>query len=114
MGRGTGYRLPTEAEWEYACRAGTTTAFNTRNAIAALDQAGWYGACSDPKGKREKRTNRVGQKKTNLFGPFDMHGNVFECCDDVYDARAYGSCGGMTTDPRVTSGSESRVLRGGS
>ena len=109
-----GYRLPTEAEWEYACRAGTTTAYHTGNTIASLDQAGWWGAHADPWGTSEKRTNRVGQKTPNGFGMFDMHGNVFEWCEDLYDDKAYSKRSGTTTDPLVTVGPQYRVLRGGS
>ena len=109
---GTGYRLPTEAEWEYSCRAGTTSAYHTGSSLASLDQAGWYGAYSIPTGNSEKRTNRVGQKTANAFGLFDMHGNVWEWCDDIYDAKSYSNRSGTTVDPLQTS--ESRVLRGGS
>lgn len=75
--KANGYRLPTEAEWEYACKAGTNTDFYTGNASrkiidSALDKAGWY--CSNSEGK----THRVGQKVPNSFGLYDMHGNVWE------------------------------------
>jgi len=111
---GTGYRLPTEAEWEYACRAGSVTIWHTGNTLASLNEAGWWGAYSTPTGNSEKRPNRVGQKSKNAFGLYDMHGNVYEWCFDVFDVAAYGNRLGTTLDPLVTSGSEQRVLRGGS
>ena len=113
---GNGYRLPTEAQWEYACRANaaTPTLWHTGNTLASLNEAGWWGAYSTPAGNSEKRTNRVGQKVANSFGLYDMHGNVYEWCFDVHDESVYGSRSGITSDPVVTSGSESRVLRGGS
>ena len=111
---GNGYRLPTEAEWEYACRAGSTTLWHTGNTVATLNEAGWWGAYVTPAGNSEKRTNRVGQKTKNAFGLYDMHGNVWEWCFDVCDESVYGKRSGTTLDPLVTSGSEYRVLRGGS
>ncbi len=111
---GNGYRLPTEAEWEYACRAGSTTLWHTGNTLASLNDAGWWSANATPTGSSEKRTNRVGQKMKNTFGLYDMHGNVLEWCFDVYDEAAYGKRSGTTPDPLVTRGAEYRVLRGGS
>ena len=112
---GNGYRLPTEAEWEYACRAGTTTPFHFGSVLNG-DQANVNG--NNPYGTTTKgadlqRTTTVGPYSENDFGLFDMHGNVLEWSDDVYDASLYGKRSGTTTDPKVTSGSEYRVLRGG-
>ncbi|MCL1864430.1 MAG: formylglycine-generating enzyme family protein [Spirochaetes bacterium] len=96
-----GYRLPTEAEWEYACRAGTTTAYNTG---AALDgNAAWYSANSNSK------THEVGKKNANAWGLYDMHGNVWEWCWDRYDDFTSVS----TQDPVGASSGSYRVLRGG-
>jgi len=97
-----GYRLPTEAEWEYACRAGTTTAYNTGASIS--DNTGWYDANS------AGSTQRVGQKQANAWGLYDMHGNVWEWCWDWYGAYPAGA----QTDPVGASTGSIRVLRGGS
>jgi len=99
-----GYRLPTEAEWEYACRAGTTTAYNTGDTIS--DSTGWYSSNSGSK------THEVGKKPANAWGLYDMHGNVYEWCWGWYDSSYYSSS--PTNDPIGASSGTNRVVRGGS
>jgi len=98
------YRLPTEAEWEYACRAGSTTAFCFGEDEKQLKEYAWYGANS------EGSTHPVGQKKSNDWGLYDMHGNMWECCQDWYGNYPTGH----VTDPTGPSSGEERVFRGGS
>jgi len=111
--RGEGvYRLPTEAEWEYAARAGSTTTFangGITNAYcspvdANLDAMGWY--C----GNAGSKTHPVGQKQANAWGLFDMHGNIDEWCQDWYGG-IYPT--GAVTDPTAPSIGVRRVIRGG-
>ena len=107
------YRLPIEAEWEYACRAGTTTPFSTGRCIST-DQANYNGNYPMPgcsKGRYRKETISVGSFSPNAWGLYDMHGNVYEWCEDWYKDD-YPS--GHVTDPRGTSSGSDRVLRGGS
>ncbi len=97
------FRLPTEAEWEYACRAGTKTEFYFGNDARRLGDYAWYGGNTD-------QTQPVAQKKPNAWGLYDMHGNINEWCADWF--REYPS--GTVTDPLGTDGWGMRVLRGGS
>jgi formylglycine-generating enzyme required for sulfatase activity len=105
------YRLPTEAEWEYACRGGTNTAFSFGNDEAELSKYAWWGALfGNGNAKDEQYAHRVAQKLANPFGLHDMHGNVLEWCSDWYGD--YPST--PLTDPRGPGSGSSRVLRGGS
>jgi len=100
--------LPTEAQWEYACRAGTDTEYYTGDGEAALAAAGWYV------GNSKSQTHPVGQLQGNDFGLYDMHGNVWEWCVDSYDRQAYRKRVNNTCDPFVDGASYAdRVLRGG-
>ncbi len=101
------YRLPTEAEWEYACRAGSTTRFCFGDSDSGLDDYVWYGY-----DKSGKQTHPVGQKKPNGFGLYDIHGNVWEWCQDWYGESYYSNS--PEVDPQGPSSGESHVLRGGS
>lgn len=88
------YRLPTEAEWEYACRAGTTTPFHFGSTLSSY-QANFNGDHpygDAPKGPYLKRTCEVGSYKCNGWGLYDMHGNVWEWCLDWYDPNFYQAC----------------------
>ena len=97
-------RLPTEAEWEYACRAGTKTHFCFGDADEGLGDYAWYSANS------EQRTHPVGQKKPNAWGLYDVHGNVWQWCADWYGDYPKGAA----TDPQGAASGSQRVLRGGS
>ncbi len=107
-----GYRLPTEAEWEYACRTGTTTPFNTGGCISTDESNydGNYPLSGCTKGRYRKKTVSVGSFSPNAWGLYDMHGNVREWCWDWY-GKDYP--GGSETDPAGPAGGFRRVSRGG-
>jgi formylglycine-generating enzyme required for sulfatase activity len=100
---GKGYRLPTEAEWEYACRAGSTARWCFGDNESQLGDYAWYIANADG------RTHPVGRKRANAWGLFDMHGNVWEWCQDWYGNYPSGD---LTNPAGPTSGTY-RVIRGG-
>jgi formylglycine-generating enzyme required for sulfatase activity len=110
---GNTVRLPTEAQWEYACRAGTKTPFNTGETIST-DEANYdgnYTYGTGKKGEYREKTVAVGSFKPNAWGLYDMHGNVWEWCFDAYKRYAEG----RAADPKIDGdGKEFRVLRGGS
>jgi len=100
------YRLPSEAEWEYACRAGTTTRYSFGDPESKLGDYGWYDKNSD------RTTHPVGQKEHNPWGVYDMHGNVWEWVQDEW----HDSYNGAPTDgsARESGAGANRVFRGGS
>ncbi len=102
------YRLPTEAEWEYACRAGTTTKYYWGDAMDG--EYCWYS--ENANNIEEKYAHTVGQKKANAFGLYDMSGNVWEWCSDWYQADYY--LNSPTTNPKGSNSGLACVIRGGS
>jgi formylglycine-generating enzyme required for sulfatase activity len=102
---GEGYRLPTEAEWEYACRAGSTTRYSSGDDQWELGAFAWF------RGNTDGTTHPVGQKRPNAWGLYDMHGNVSEWCWDANDVDYYKNSQGE--DPVNPSQAAARVFRGG-
>jgi len=117
VGSGWLYRLPTESEWEYACRAGTSTPFHygphllsgMANFDGTYEYIGGVGSRSYPHGINLGRTTVVGSNGPNAFGLYDMHGNVEEWCLDWYGAYPTGS----VVNPSGSPTGSYRVLRGG-
>jgi formylglycine-generating enzyme required for sulfatase activity len=97
------YRLPTAAEWEYACRAGSATKYSFGDSESQLGDYAWYDDSNS-----ESSAHPVGQKKPNAFGLYDMHGNVWEWCQDWYAPYA-----GEASDPQGPASGSRRVYRGG-
>jgi formylglycine-generating enzyme required for sulfatase activity len=102
---GADCRLPTEAEWEYACRAGSKTDFCFGDDVHQLEEFAWYEHNSNG------QTQPVGLKKANAWGLHDMHGNVWEWCADWYGTAYYAT--GDTQNPKGPATGPGRVLRGG-
>ena len=103
---GRRHRLPTEAEWEYACRAGSDGQWCFGDDDTLLEQYGWFD--ESPK----LGLQPVGQLKPNAWGLYDMHGNVWELCADLYEAKYYESS--LAVDPRGPKQGPGRIVRGGS
>jgi formylglycine-generating enzyme required for sulfatase activity len=106
---GKTYRLPTEAEWEYACRAGSKNAFGVTNDAAQMKDFAWYEDTAD------FETSEVGKKKPNAFGLYDMSGNVREWVHDFYSPTAYKEAAEQTpaVNPKGPKEGKVHVARGG-
>jgi formylglycine-generating enzyme required for sulfatase activity len=107
---GWSYQLPTEAEWEYACRAGSRTTYSFGDSIGSLGDYAWFE--ENAKDVGASYAHSVGTKKANDWGLQDMHGNVYEWCSDRYDSDYYSASSGR--DPRGPQTGSVRVGRGGS
>lgn len=101
-----GLDLPSDAQWEYACRAGTTTAYSFGNSDSEIGDYAWFD-----KNAKNDAEQYVRQKKPNAFGLYDMHGNVYEWCSDWYDRYYYPKS--PAADPQGASAGIGRVHRGG-
>jgi formylglycine-generating enzyme required for sulfatase activity len=111
-----GLALPTEAQWEYACRAGTMTPFNLGRTVT-VEQVNYHGDYpygGSPKGINRATTVRVGSFPPNAWGLYDTHGNVWEWCEDVFVRDFYAKPEASKPDPVCTSGATLRSFRGGS
>ena len=111
---GVQYSLPTEAQWEYACRAGTTTPFHFGSQLNGMEANcdGNYPYGTGTKGPYLQHPTTVGSYGSNGFGLFDMHGNVWEWCQDWHEQNYYRNS--PTEDPTGPQTGSVRVLRGGS
>lgn len=94
------YRLPTEEEWEYACRAGSKTVYSFGNSIESLGDYGWFGYNSG------NLLHPVGEKKPNPWGFYDMYGSVFEWCSDRYDPNPNSPTGNLDNSARSIRGGD--------
>jgi formylglycine-generating enzyme required for sulfatase activity len=104
-----GYRLPTEAEWEFACRAGTITQYSFGDDAANLDDYAWFNRTAEVGGQFGARP--AAAKRPNAFGLYDMHGNAWELCGDFHAADAYATS--VLEDPTGPPTGTRRVARGG-
>jgi len=104
---GDGFRLPTEAEWEYACRAGSITPWCFGDQVLDVGEYAWYYDNSS------MESHPVGQRKPNAWGLFDMHGNVMEWCYDWYNELHYQQCAEEEESPTGPAEGTAKVLRGG-
>jgi formylglycine-generating enzyme required for sulfatase activity len=103
------YALPTEAQWEYACRAGTTTRFSWGDNVSAIEEFAWWGALYHGNAEGQPYPHRVGLKKPNPWGLYDIHGNNYEMCSDLYEDKVKGGI-----DPVGGTAGTRRVIKGGS